>query len=399
MSDQPRNSLVNEDIILLSNQMLEDRYWTSKQYITQVLKRSNRVLYVEGNYSFGKLLLGIFRRSWPVHPFGKLRHPEKDLWVLTPPPRMPLRNHLRLMGWLNQWLLKMKISNAVKRIGFQNPVLWTFLHQTGYLIGKFHEKVSVYHCVDDWPERLAMEKMGARSLVVRDENDLIKRVDLVFRVSEVLLEGREKVGAPVHLTPNGVDMSAFHLNRASGFKDPEDLIKLKKPVLGFAGSLGEWVDADLIIKVAQGFPTASIVLIGQIDRGEMLDRLLAEPNIYYLGMKPRIQVPDYLNGFDVCLMPFARNRIGQGLLPLKMFQYLAMGKPVVATSSPPLRSFSDVVALADDPDEFVDKIKAAIKLMEPELVQARMHRAQEYSWENRIKVYADLIRERIEQSE
>lgn len=382
----------NQDIILISNQMLEDRYWTSKQYITQELKKRNRVLYVEANYSFGKLLMGILGKGWPIRPFGKLYQQDENLWVLTPLPRLPLRNHLYFIGRLNQSLLKWKIRSALKRIEMEKTILWTFLHQTADLIGAFDEKVAIYHCVDDWPERLAMEKMGSYALVERDENALLKKVDVTFRVSEILLQGREGVGSPVHLAPNGVDIDLFHLNREGGFKKPQDMADLNGPVLGFAGSLGEWVDVDLIIQVAQEFPTASIVLIGQVDRQEMLSRLLANKNIHYLGMKPRTQVPDYLNNFDLCLMPFAKNRIGQGLMPLKMFQYLAMGKPIVATASPPLQPFRDVIELAEEPEDFILKTRDLLEERPGQnIIEARISRAESFSWSERINHYSEIV--------
>src|SRR6056300_832146 len=100
MITHPQISLQNEDIVLISNQMLEDRYWTSKQYITQELVKANRVLYVEANYSFGKLLMGLLKGTWPVHPLGAFKQKHDKLWVLTPFPRLPFRNHIRFMGWL-----------------------------------------------------------------------------------------------------------------------------------------------------------------------------------------------------------------------------------------------------------------------------------------------------------
>ena len=92
----------NQDIILISNQMLNDHYWTSKQYITMELIKKNRVLYVEANYSFGKLFFGIIGNKWPVVPFGRLKIDNDNLSILTPFPRLPYRNHFRWIGWLNQ---------------------------------------------------------------------------------------------------------------------------------------------------------------------------------------------------------------------------------------------------------------------------------------------------------
>ena len=119
----------NQDIILISNQMLNDRYWTSKQYITMELIKKNRVLYVEANYSFGKILTGLMGKKWPVVPLGRLQVENDNLSILTPYPRLPYRNHFRSIGWLNQKLLLAIIRRATKKLNFEQPILWTFLHQ------------------------------------------------------------------------------------------------------------------------------------------------------------------------------------------------------------------------------------------------------------------------------
>ena len=109
----------NQDIILISNQMLNDRYWTSKQYITMELIKKNRVLYVEANYSFGKIFTGLMGKKWPVVPFGRLHIENDNLSILTPYPRLPYRNHFRYIGWLNQKLLLLKIRRAIKKLNFE----------------------------------------------------------------------------------------------------------------------------------------------------------------------------------------------------------------------------------------------------------------------------------------
>ncbi|SVC41463.1 uncharacterized protein METZ01_LOCUS294317, partial [marine metagenome] len=176
-----------KDIILISNQMLDDRYWTSKQYITMELIKNNRVLYVEANYSFGKLLSGMIGKKWPVVPFGRLQYENDNLSVLTPYPRLPYRNHFQWIGWLNQKLLLAKIRRATKKLNFEHPLLWTFLHQTANMIGKLDESVAIYHCVDDWSVLLPMAGMGEPKRIRKDEKKLISCVDVVFRVSAKLL--------------------------------------------------------------------------------------------------------------------------------------------------------------------------------------------------------------------
>ena len=206
----------NQEIIIFSNQMLNDHYWTSKQYITMELIKKNRVLYVEANYSFGKILTGLMGKKWPVVPFGRLHIENDNLSILTPPPRLPFRNHFRWIGWLNQKLLLNKIQSAIKKLNYKNPILWTFLHQTADLIGKLKESISIYHCVDDWPELLPMANMGKSDRIREDEKKLISSVDIIFRVSTKLLGYLTISNTKVFDIPNGVDVDLFNAKKYLG---------------------------------------------------------------------------------------------------------------------------------------------------------------------------------------
>ncbi|MCF7797003.1 MAG: glycosyltransferase [Lentisphaeria bacterium] len=391
--------LINRDIVIISGQMLHDRYWTSKQYIAHELIKQNRVLYVEANYSFGKLFLGLLGKGWPVTLFGRLTQDESGIDVLTPPPRLPWRNHFHWIGQLNQLLLRWKIKRAMRKLNYQRPILWTFLHQTAALIGKLPAEKWIYHCVDDWPELLPMAKMGRPKTVRHDEGELIRKTDLVYSVSQTLLSHYKIPTEKVNLIANGVDVSLFDRDNLPEDSIPEDLRGLPKPIIGFSGSLGKWINTDLILQTAHAFPRASIVMIGLNEKNPGVDELLRQENIHFLGMKQRGEVPHYINAFDVCLMPFARSEVGEGLLPLKLFEYLAMGKPIVATSSPTLILFADILYLAENDTEFIQQVGEALKESNSELMLQRLARAREFSWAARLRKYDAALKDNYNQTE
>ena len=380
-----------KDIVLISNQMLDDRYWTAKQYITMELIKNNRVLYVEANYSFGKLLSGMMGKKWPVVPFGKLHDEKNNLSILTPYPRLPYRNHFQWVGWLNQKLLLAKIRWATKKLDFECPILWTFLHQTADLIGKLDESVAVYHCVDDWPALLPMAGMGKPERICKDEKKLISRVDLVFRVSAQLLSYLKIPNTKVFDIPNGVDIDLFNPERFSDESSQDDMKDIPRPIIGFSGSIGKWIDIELLIQVSKRFEKESLVIIGLNEKNPNIHKLQQLKNVHFLGMKSREEVPQYISGFDVCLMPFNRTEVGKGLLPLKMFEYLALGKPIVATSSEVLKQFEKVLYLADDKDAFVQEIENAMGDHDRTNSDSRRKYALKYSWKNRVSDYLVAI--------
>ncbi|MCS5640648.1 MAG: glycosyltransferase [Candidatus Marinimicrobia bacterium] len=384
-----------KDIILISNQMLDDRYWTSKQYITMELIKNNRVLYVEANYSFGKLLSGMIGKKWPVVPFGRLQYENDNLSVLTPYPRLPYRNHFQWIGWLNQKLLLAKIRRATKKLNFVHPLLWTFLHQTANMIGKLDESVAIYHCVDDWSVLLPMAGMGEPKRIRKDEKKLISCVDVVFRVSAKLLDYYKIPNTKVFDISNGVDIDLFNPERYLDESLHDDMKNLPRPIIGFSGSFGKWIDVELLIQVSRRYEEVSIVIIGLNEKNPNIHKLKPLENVHFLGMKSRKKVPQYISGFDVCLMPFNHTEVGKGLLPLKMFEYLALGKPVVAISSEVLEQFEEVLYLADDNDAFVQEIENAMVHDDRKNLVSRREWALKYSWKNRVSKYLNIIQRSI----
>jgi len=387
--------LKGKDIILISNQMMDDRYWTSKQYITMELIKKNRVLYVEANYSFGKLISGLLGKKWPVSPFGRMQIKNENLTIMTPFPRLPYRNHFRWIGWLNQKLLLYKIRKATKHLNFDKPILWSILHQTADLIGKLGEEISVYHCVDDWPILLPLAGMGISSVIQKDEQKLLSSVDVTFRVSPRLLNYADISEKHITDISNGVDTTLFDMDTYSDKALPIDLKNLPRPIIGFSGSLGKWIDIELILRTAEYFKNASIVVIGLNEKNPNVQQLSSMSNIYFLGMKQRKEVPLYVTNFDVCLMPFKRSIIGEGLIPLKMFEYLALGKPVVSISSDALNPFKNILFLADNEKEFITLVERAIIEWNPNKSAFARELALEYSWENRVKKYSSEINKEI----
>jgi glycosyltransferase involved in cell wall biosynthesis len=170
---------------------------------------------------------------------------------------------------------------------------------------------------------------------------------------------------------------------------------LPRPIIGFSGSIGKWIDVELLIQVSRRYEEVSIVIIGLNEKNPNIHKLQHLENVHFLGMKSRKEVPQYISGFDVCLMPFNRTEVGKGLLPLKMFEYLALGKPVVAISSGVLEQFEEVLYLADDNDAFVQEIENAMVHDDRKNLVSRREWALKYSWKNRVSKYLNIIQRSI----
>jgi glycosyltransferase involved in cell wall biosynthesis len=195
------------------------------------------------------------------------------------------------------------------------------------------------------------------------EQELIDRADVVFTGGSSLYEAKKDRHANVHCVPSSVDRAHFAKARARQF-DPADQEDLPKPRLGFYGVLDERFDTDLLAKIAEMRPDWSFVMVGPVVKIAPED-LPHRPNIHYLGGKTYGELPSYLSGWDVALMPFAMNESTQFISPTKTPEYLAGGKPVVSTPiKDVVRHYGQLegVQIASTPEEFVAACEKALEL-------------------------------------
>jgi glycosyltransferase involved in cell wall biosynthesis len=209
--------------------------------------------------------------------------------------------------------------------------------------------VVVYDCMDELSKfRFAPERL------LDLEQELIGRADVVFTGGASLYEAKKDRHDNVHCFPSSVDLKHFAKARRE-LPQPADQAELKHPRLGYYGVIDERFDIDLLRQVADMRPDWSFVIVGPVVKiGE--DELPRAANIHYLGGKTYEQLPAYLSGWDVALMPFAMNESTQFISPTKTPEYLAGGKPVVSTPvRDVVRSYGHLegVQIAHDADGFV----------------------------------------------
>ena len=384
--------LKNKDIIILSNQSYQDRYWTSKQYITQELIKENRVLYVDGNYSFGKMILALTGKKWTITLFGSLRKKDDRLSILTPPPRLPLRNHISLFSRLHQYILAWSMKKAARKLGFSRPVLWSFIHSSNHLIGRFDEQLFIYHCVDDWSQLLPLARMGRIKQINRDEQEVAKKADLCFCTAKFLRDKITQFNTNTYYTPNAANTDLFSRALEPGTKIPLDVAALNKPVIGFVGNFEKKVDSELLYRLFAEKKDWEFVALGLTGETKTIRRLGSLPNVHFLGMKPKEALPGYLKKIDVAIIPFYINELGKSISPLKLFEYFAAGKPVVASDLPEIAQFSEVLWLAKDKEQFIEGIEEALKKKDDvEYIERLEGLAKQNSWPERIKLYNSAI--------
>jgi glycosyltransferase involved in cell wall biosynthesis len=255
-------------------------------------------------------------------------------------------------------------------------------------LGKLGEDIVIYDCADEISEfRQARLK---REAVRAQERELMRRVDAVVTTSQRLYDAKAGYAGKIKLIRNAADV--HHFNRAlSPGPRPPDIAHLKKPIVGFYGFLADWLDWPLIERIVTQGRDFDWVFIGPSTRD--LSGLTKLENFHSLGRKPYAELPAYLAHFACAHIPFDRTPLTVNVNPVKLYEYLAGGVPVVATPLPELEAFRDVCRLAENPDEYLRLIREEIVSDSFPKRQARAARVASETWENRLGQYLDLIAE------
>ena len=211
------------------------------------------------------------------------------------------------------------------------------------------------------------------------------------------MKKRKKVNPNTYFVPNGVNFDLFHHALESSDPLPQDIAKIKRPIIGFTGMLGFHIDARLLLHIAVAYPDHSLVLVGpdRLPESEDLKKLKARHNVYFLGFRPLEELPEYIRAFDVALIPYILEGHVLSGYPQKLHEYLAGGKSIVATAMPELQPFSQFVRIANSLNEFVKFIPEAMKDYDSQTIERRVAVAKENTWEHRVKDYYRLISEHL----
>lgn len=372
------------DIVLLSTADWDNPFWTNKQHVACELARTgHRVLYVES--------LGLRRPSASAQDMGRLwrrlkrglkrpREVRPNLWVWSPLV-VPLQRFALVRG-LNQLLVRGGLKLWSMVLGLKPTLLWTYNPMTVRFVKLASYPHTVYHCVDEIKAQPGMPVQE----IERAEGELMAQVGLCFVTAEHLLETRRLQNPRTYYFPNVAEFDHFAAARSAELPIPADLAALPGPRIGFVGAIsGYKVDFPLLRRMAEAHPEWSIVLIGKVGEGDPwtdVSTLQDLKNLHFVGPRSYAELPAYLKGFDVAILPSMINEYTRGMFPMKFFEYLAAGRPVVSTQLHALKAYGHVACLADDHVAFIAGVEQALASQVAPL-EARLDAARDQTYERR----------------
>ena len=392
------------DFVVLATADWDHRLWTNKQHTALSLQRAgHRVLYIE---SLGlrppradrQDLQRIVKRLRRM--FSPPRQVEPGLWVWSPMV-IPGGTRGGLLH-INRVLFSSALGWILRSLRFRSPLLWTYNPLTGrYLNLKRRAGTSkpsmfsaaVYHCVD----RIHAQPGMPATLIADSERQLCRTVNVVFTTSPDLQASLMRLNACTYHYGNVADQAHFAA-ALDAPPAPDGLAGIPKPRLMFVGAIDAYkLDLPMLTALARQRSDWSWVLLGPVgeaDPDTSIAALQALPNVHVMGLQAYDDLPAWLAHADVALLPLQENTYTQHMFPMKFFEYLAAGRPVVATQIPALRPYASGALLCPpDPEAFEAAIATALSGDGPSLDQ-RLALAAEHTYESRTqKMLHDLQRD------
>lgn len=380
-----------KDIICISMTTWEGDYMKTIVHMMGQLALNHRVLFVDYAFTWKDVLFTLLGKSnapvarmigWKPR-LRTVSYKSASVFHLTLPPVLPINwiSNPALFDFflrIQAFFLGFAIRKASSSVGFQNPVVINAFHPAlGYFLhGKLHESETIYYCYDEISGADWCGKHGGRL-----EQKFAKAVDRIVVSSQSLLQAKSQLNPNTALVPNGVDFALFHQQvKAAGNL---------QPVIGYLGSLDHRVDYDLLCDLIAAKPDWTFRFVGRVVGQKAVNMLRQFPNVELLGSKPVPDLPGYVAGFDVCMIPFLKNEFTRNIYPLKINEYLAAGKPVIATEFTDLSEFQELIYIADH-QTFVHQIQLAL-LEQGELIDRRIAFAAGNDWTDRVKLLEQVI--------
>jgi len=390
-----------ETIVMFSTADWDSRYWTNKQHTAaRLAARGYRVLYVEtvGLRRVGLNRIDAFRLAARLKrglvPPVQVRD---NLWVLAP-LTVPAGHFRSTVPQFNRWQLRTRIGAWIRRQNIRRPLVWTYHPYMLDALETLNPSMVIYHCVDDLGAVPGID----RSAFDPAERRLLDRADLVFATSHYLqVRCAAVAGERVHYFGNVADIA--HFAQARHVRElPPELSEIPRPRLGYVGVLSDYkIDFALLEALVPRHDDCQFVFVGdqrEGQRNESIARLMRQSNVHFLGWRPYQELPRYLAGLDVGMLPQLLNDYTRAMFPMKFFEYLAAGLPVISTALPALRSFASIHSVADDVSAFSKAISAVLAGHGPRALSLDDPLLQTNTWDARLDQMMATIETRMQES-
>ncbi|CAG4998952.1 hypothetical protein DYBT9275_02116 [Dyadobacter sp. CECT 9275] len=392
--------LNGHQIIIFGLPRLDAEIESTNYTTARLLAKYNRVYYVENPYTIkdywsskGTARYNLRKKYFSLFNTELVETDTPGLSVIIPPVLLsinflPEGRFFRALLSFNEYLIAFKLKRFIRKYGIDKYLyINSFNFHYPLLADRLKARLQVYHCLD--PLVLAFErKHGCRS-----EDIVIAKSDIVLCSSKQLFSEKQKINPATYFVPNAADLSHSIKVLDPLLQVNSLLAGVSKPVIGYFGAIERRIDYNLLTEVIYGNPSLNFVFVGPVAEEFVPAGFTEMKNVTFTGPVPYHQMPAMVKGFDVALIPFKKDEFSRTIFPLKLFEYLGAGKPVVCTDfNPDLADFTeDTVAYCSDAAEFSEAIHEALASDGTPQRERRIAVASANTWEKRVDEIAEII--------
>ncbi len=371
------------------------QFGSRQRIMGHLAKRGHPVLFVDIPRALHSFISDPAGTRQAMKRMGKIREIPEGPQVYTSWPVLPIYYH----PWtnaVNQSLMQIYLKAALKKLGWQVDVLWTYWPNTAAMVGQFNEKIAVYHCIDNFAA--VGYPLTTKEGIAQMEAKQCRRVDLIFTRTAGLNQHKKQFNLHTHLLSGGVDTDQFNPKIISPLSPA--ISKVPKPRVGLVGTIDDRVDIALLEHCAKQLPNINFVLVGPVRQHRVdVNPLKTLSNVHFFPACAHTEVPKILAALDVGLIPYLINPYTEGLSPIKLYEFLAMGKPVITTDLPYLRREAAHITIAHSSVDFAAKL-SRILAQPPTVDKQQVYRrvALAHSWEKQVDIIEQLLDQTLSHS-
>lgn len=366
------------DILFLSTNLYDPylplrKYWLSRYFS----ENGFRVIFVEFPHTY----FAYIKKGFGIKKGKRLEKLSDSLFILKSFPILPFFKKYSIINKFDNIIFYGKVKEILKEINFDPIIVWTYPPFFPEALKYFNSKI-VYDCVDDYS---SLPGLINSTYVLELEKRTVEIADKIVSTDNTrLVERIRTFGKEPTVISNGVDYELF-----SGFLNKKDVLDIKKRII-YVGNVSYWFDLELIKKISDSFKDYEITIIGFASK-EALKVFQKIPNLVFAGKLKQEQLVPILTESSVAIIPFKINDLTKATDPLKVYEYLAAGVPVVST---PVGSIDRLpILIGNTQEEFIEKIKVAINTDSFQQRKARSDYAKAFSWETKYRKIEKILQE------